>query len=589
MKLFKRSRSVPQQSHKVQLAKRDGYRSKVIEKTADEYEYVPRDYGYDYAPPSLRVPAHSTSSSTIQHHLSSMIYSEEPLSDISGNAPSAHSARHIDYKVQKPTSKSHWRPSEKEQRQIISEEQKRRRVEKIKEFQRLHGHRPASYIEERELPQSSHTQRHRSGKDNIRQNVERVLTAHDYQSVDSALHVAEEKNLRARYSTGQTVNSRIPSSRQSSQRRDDRYAMSSRSRSDTGSRRSRRSYESRDTDEYGSHPQDKRQQRDGHSKSSTTKSVHDRHILSYHPSHGSTEQQKADARERKRSIERSFGDYLIREGGWVPTEIVRAQAVPPMNTSPQLSVKEAKRVAIAPTVPKKRGLFKRIFGIGKGKKKSTTVKQETKTTQPALQSKGTVTKYQPSQSYMKADLPNKVSIKGESYPASANSSTTQALSYSTGPGYDHYEPLQSAGTNRSGGASLRSSSLSNPHQKLHQSSNSDYGYRGGSFRSRSSSSSHPKLPQNAIRVLPPFPPHYHRDGIHPQMQVRKSFSGSQKASSIPSSGGAWAPDPRAPVPVAYRASDRLALHQADYRLGGSRNRAPTNPPAAPACLNFSCV
>jgi hypothetical protein len=89
--------------------------------------------------------------------------------------------------------------------------------------------------------------------------------------------------------------------------------------------------------------------------------------------------------------------------------------------------------------------------------------------------------------------------------------------------------------------------------------------------------------------LPPFPPHYHRDGIHPQMQVRKSFSGSQKASSIPSSGGAWAPDPRAPVPVAYRASDRLALHQADYRLGGSRNRAPTNPPAAPACLNFSCV
>jgi hypothetical protein len=126
MKLFKRSRSAP----KVQLAKGDEYRSKVIEKTADEYEYVPRDYGYDYAPPSLRVPAHSAASSTIQHHLSSMIYSEEPRSDISGNTRSAHSARHVDYKVQKPTSKSHWRPSEKEQRQIISEQQKRRRVER---------------------------------------------------------------------------------------------------------------------------------------------------------------------------------------------------------------------------------------------------------------------------------------------------------------------------------------------------------------------------------------------------------------------------------------------------------------------------
>jgi hypothetical protein len=91
-------------------------------------------------------------------------------------------------------------------------------------------------------------------------------------------------------------------------------------------------------------------------------------------------------------------------------------------------------------------------------------------------------------------------------------------------------------------------------------------------------------------VLPPFPPHYcHRGGIHPMMQVRKSFSGSQKAPSIKSSGGDWAPDPR-PVSVAYRAAnDRLALHQADYRF---RNRAPTNPPAAPApagFLNFSCV
>lgn len=589
----------------------------MIDKTANEYEYVPRDYGYDYAPPSLMVPAHSTGSSAIQHHsLRSMVYSEEPQSELSDSAPSlpSRSSRHVEYKVRKP-SKSHWRPSEKEQRHIISEQQKRRRADKIKEFQRLHGHRPASYLEERDQPQSSHLQRDEPANDSIRQRVERVLTAHDYQSLDSALQVAEEKKRRTRYSTGQTVQNHVPSSRDSSHINDLSDNIS-RPRSKVRSSRNDRDMVARqETLDHGFR-QSNTLQSDVQNKQPPPVSLHDHHILYVKPCHGSTAQKmKADPRERKRSIEQSFDDYLSGERGWVPTELVRAQVVPPRkSSSPQISLNATgNRGPIAPTVPKKRGFFQRILGIGKPKK-SRTPKYESTLIQPGFQTEGTEAQYQPSRSYTSTSFARNDAVKVKSHPMSVNSSTTQALSYSTGPSYDHYEPLQAFTTSDlSREASLRSS---NSLLKLHQSSDNDHGHHGSSLQSLPSRPKR-KIPKNAVRVLPQLPPKYH----DPQEKVHQSSSGSQKAPFVASSGGslplsyhpasmqepfsrsqkassiaesasAWALDHRgAPVQMANRASDRLGIRKDDFWIE-RRSRAPRTPSVAlaPAGLfNFSCV
>eukprot|EP00980_Cylindrotheca_fusiformis_P007540 scaffold1561_cov129-Cylindrotheca_fusiformis.AAC.32 len=659
-KLFKRSRgSGPPQQHqqhqqqqstRVRLDKVKDFRTQVIKKTENEYEYIPQECGYDYAPPSLMVPAHSTDSSAVQHHLSSMIYSDEPASDLSSGVHSVQS-RHVDYNVRKPRSKSHWRPSEKEQRQIVAEQQKRRRAEKIKEFQRLHGHRPASFLEEREMipdqRQPHETWRDTiSGNDPIREKVEKVLTARDYQSFDSARFVSEEMRQRARYSTGDTTPSDLPST--GNQQYQPGKLIQSQRNAHFSSSRSRGISTIRETQRAVSHPHN--EQTDTHRRmphhteqinthrnlSRTSLTPHQHTILNVNSSHGSEENQKADAaRERKRSIERSFDDYVInRQPGWIPTELVRTQIVPRKVKNKHLSLSKkkmppiaptpvniVKRVPIAPIVPKKRGILKRILGIGKQKKLDTTFQYEVPV-QPAVPSKPKQMQYQPSRSYTVEK------VKGDSHSRSATSSTTQTLSYSSGQSYEHLKQVRSGSSKKSDRQFVQSSSLnyrpeplrtkdsyehhklvqsgnnqksdrrpiqsslSNPHYVPRQTNGNNYRYRNASAKPPLSSTPQRTLPPNAniIRKPTQTPAQY-----QPQVQKQRPSTASHKASADAASGGDLIRDHRGAVVIkANRPSDLLPSSHREGCFAQSIDSAPMSPPVnrsrAPSTIfSFTCV
>ncbi|CAJ1908862.1 unnamed protein product [Cylindrotheca closterium] len=416
----------------------------------------------------------------------------------------------VSNRIQKPGgSKSHWRPSEQEQRQRLSEQQKRQRAEKLREISAPYGPPQGYYEERQQVP--SHPYHHRSMSEESRQTVERVPTLRDVPSVDSGLQYIRERSQQSRYSMGDSIASSQRSNIQtrqqpqqgipqqsvaSSQRSQQRgrqtqqgipqYSVTSSQQRSTIQRRqqiqgipqqpvasSQRSQGIRQqpmqpprTQGLASHSMDAstittlpetfgqgtyyRQHQARASRASAGRPpMNDRHMSSYQPPQSDkVAASQTSARERKRNIERSYNDYLMRERGWVPTELVTADVVKTSNKKNKIvaskkllrnqtaapseylaptnmveTSKEEKRAPIAPVVPespKRKGFFKRLFGKGKSKKSLKTGKQA----QAASSSKKKLPR-------MQVDPPSKGTIRGVNPAKGSTSASTGTMSRST--------------------------------------------------------------------------------------------------------------------------------------------------------------
>jgi hypothetical protein len=513
----------------------------VLKNTADEYEYVPSLYAYDFAPPSYRVPSHSisTGSSSIQQHLGSLLYQEESHSDISGNPPSYRrrgesitKASHVDHRGRIRTShKSHWRPSEKEQRKTTSKQQKQRRARRL----------GSPEYQEKYHPSSSQQKYHRNkGNDSLRDTVERVLTVLDYQSLDSS--VGAKHNGYATTQKQQNQQQHLPQGYENSQAALTRILKEERERKAqeeyvTRANRNSKSYETREFDGYGT----RQREQQGLSRDSHQGSIKEQHnsennddyedvcsIMSYHPSEAGSHRREDAARDRKRSIERSYQEYLERERSKsrIPKEIVQ---------KPSKSKQASSKKNIQDTKKKKKkkpGFFKRMMGGGKKKKP----KSKKKAKQPKLPA---VVKTQP-QTYPIPQDGQRVIKKyrqPSSQPSSRGSSTTYGLSYSSEASYDQFRRQQHApGSYQSLESRKSSSSTSN--------------------------GAHSNLPSNAVRVLPPLPAGHPRMATHYQKTWREPSDIDWKSGH-----------PRIPIPAPYLQKERVPIHHRDYRKSIARSAA----------------
>ena len=220
MKLFRKCVSNKQvlesrNEKKFKLDQEDGYLKKQLQATAKEYEYVPQEHGYDYAPPSQYVPSHSIEDSDDDdYHTEAIVI--VPGSDISlsvnddwvgevpyyNSRPKGSRGSRESAGRRQTTDMYHQTETEKHYPRETKGRGRREAPEDI--FRRESPENP--YLRERN---DEEDYRHRMEKlamsesdERANMSIKRVPTAYSYHSDDSAGDFLEEKSTRSRYKAG---------------------------------------------------------------------------------------------------------------------------------------------------------------------------------------------------------------------------------------------------------------------------------------------------------------------------------------------------------------------------------------------------